>query len=207
MSVSQEKTTVVHSAEDRRRFQRVKVHLLGRYMLPDHREFSCQIVDMSPGGITLLAREIGNVGDLVIVYLDQIGRIEGKVSRIIDGGFAMTVSGTPRKRDKLANQLTWLASRDTLNIREDRSHGRVALRNPIATLTLEDGSKMTCRIIDLSVSGAAIVAENPPSVNSLVMLGNVRSQVVRNLDEGIALQFAYEQAVESLEDAVTARLA
>src|SRR6476620_9483042 len=109
---------------------------------------------MSPGGLTLHAPEVGNVGDLVIVYLDQIRRIEGKISRTIYGGFAMTVSGTTRKRNKLADQLTWLASRDILNLPEDRHHGRVALRNPIAVLTLEDGTKMACRIIDLSVSGA-----------------------------------------------------
>ncbi|MCP2218910.1 UNVERIFIED_ORG: hypothetical protein J2R74_004280 [Bradyrhizobium japonicum] len=44
MSFAQKKTTVVPVAEERRRFQRVKVHLLGRYMLPDRREFPCQII-------------------------------------------------------------------------------------------------------------------------------------------------------------------
>jgi len=48
----------------------VKVHLLGRYMLPDRREFPCQIINMSPGGLALLAPGIGNVGDRVIAYLD-----------------------------------------------------------------------------------------------------------------------------------------
>ncbi|MFZ0374829.1 MAG: PilZ domain-containing protein, partial [Xanthobacteraceae bacterium] len=36
--------------QDRRRHQRVKVNLLGRYMLPDRREFPCQVINMSPGG-------------------------------------------------------------------------------------------------------------------------------------------------------------
>lgn len=160
---------------------------------------------MSPGGLTLHAPEAGNVGDLVIVYLDEIGRIEGKISRVMYGGFAMTAVGTARKRNKLADQLTWLASRDTLNMPEDRHHGRVALRNPIAVLTLDDGSKMTCRIIDLSVSGAAIVAETSPSLNSLVLLGNVQSRVVRYTDGGFAVQFAHEQIAEDLEGEVGAR--
>jgi hypothetical protein len=92
-------------ASERRRFQRVKIHLLGRYMLPDRREFPCQIVNMSPGGLAMLAPGIGNVGDRVIAYLDHIGRVEGKITRIIDNGFAMNVGATPRKRDKLAAQL------------------------------------------------------------------------------------------------------
>ena len=66
------------AAEERRRFQRVKVHLLGRYMLPDRREFPCQVINMSPGGLALLAPGIGNVGDRVIAYLDHIGRVRAR---------------------------------------------------------------------------------------------------------------------------------
>jgi len=199
------KKSILPAAEERRRFQRVKVHLLGRYMLPDRREFPCQIINMSPGGLALLAPGIGNVGDRVIAYLDHIGRVEGKITRIIDNGFAMTIAATARKRDKLAAQLTWLANRDILNLPEDRRHDRIVPRNPIAILTLEDGSKMTCRIIDMSLSGAAIVAETRPPLRSLVMLGRVQSRVVRNLEDGFALEFVHEQTVETLEESVTAR--
>ena len=191
--------------EERRRFQRVKVHLLGRYMLQDHREFPCQVVNMSPGGLAMYAPGIGTVGERVIAYLDHIGRVEGKITRLIDNGFAMTVSATPRKRDKLAAQLTWLANRQILNLPEDRRHDRIVPRNPSGVLTLEDGSKVPCRIIDLSMSGAAIAAENRPPLKSLVMLGKVQSRVVRNLEEGLALEFVHEQSAETLEDAVTSR--
>jgi hypothetical protein len=199
------KRSIVPAAEERRRFQRVRVHLLGRYMLPDRREFPCQIINMSPGGLALLAPGIGNVGDRVIAYLDHIGRVEGKITRIIDNGFAMTVGATARKRDKLAAQLTWLANRDILNLPEDRRHDRIIPRNPIALMTLEDGTKMTCRVIDMSLSGAAIAAENRPPVKSLVLLGKVQSRVVRNLEEGFALEFVHEQLAETLEDSVSAR--
>src|SRR4051794_40969505 len=167
---------VVPATEERRRFQRVRVHLLGRYMLPDRREFPCQIINMSPGGIALLAPGIGNVGDRVIAYLDHIGRVEGGITRIIENGFAMTVGATARKLDKLAAQLTWLANRDILNLPEDRRHDRIVPRNPIAMLTLEDGTKMTCRIMDLSLSGAAIAAENRPPLRMRVMLGRVEAR-------------------------------
>jgi hypothetical protein len=193
------------AAEERRRFQRVKVHLLGRYMLPDRREFPCQVINMSPGGLALLAPGIGNVGDRVIAYLDHIGRVEGKITRIIDNGFAMTVAATARKRDKLAAQLTWLANRDILNLPEDRRHDRVVPRNPIAIITLEDGTRMTCRIIDLSLSGSAVAAEHRPPLQSLVLLGRVQARVVRNLEEGFAMEFIHEQLAETLEESVTAR--
>jgi c-di-GMP-binding flagellar brake protein YcgR len=193
------------AAEERRRFQRVRVHLLGRYMLPDRREFPCQVINMSPGGLALLAPGIGAVGDRVIAYLDHIGRVEGKITRIIDNGFAMTVGATARKRDKLAAQLTWLANRDILNLPEDRRHDRIIPRNPIAVLTLDDGTKMTCRIIDMSLSGAAIAAETRPQMKSHVMLGRVAARVVRNLEDGFAIEFVHPQRADTLEESVTAR--
>jgi c-di-GMP-binding flagellar brake protein YcgR len=199
------KKSILPATEERRRYQRVKVHLLGRYMLPDRREFPCQIINMSPGGLALLALGIGKVGDRVVAYLDHIGRVEGKITRIIDNGFAMTIAATARKRDKLAAQLTWLANRDILDLPEDRGHDRIVPDNPIAVLTLEDGSKMTCRIIDLSPSGAAIAAETCPPQRSLVMFGRVQARVVRNLENGFAIEFVDEQLVETLEENVTAR--
>jgi hypothetical protein len=64
---------------------------------------------------------------------------------------------------------------------------------------------MTCRIIDMSLSGAAIAAENRPPMKSLVMLGQVQARVVRKLEEGFALEFVHPQLAETLEDSVTAR--
>src|ERR1700754_3461158 len=169
--------------EERRRFQRVRINLLGRYMLEDRREFACQVVNMSPGGMALIAPEIGREDERVVAYIDHVGRLEGKIARVFQNGFAMTIGATSRKRDKLAAQLTWLANRHILNLPEDRRHDRIIPRNPIALMTLEDGSKMTCRIIDLSASGAAIAAEHKPPLKSVVMLGKVQARVVRHLEE------------------------
>jgi len=117
----------------------------------------------------------------------------------------MTVGATARKRDKLAAQLTWLANRDILNLPEDRRHDRIVPRNPIAALTLEDGSKMNCRIIDLSPSGAAIASDNRLPLRSLVRLGLVQARVVRNIENGFALEFLHIQLPETLEESVSAR--
>jgi hypothetical protein len=143
-------------AEERRRHQRVKVNLLGRYMLADRREFPCQVIDMSPGGMALIAPIAGQPGERVIAYVDHLGRLEGKIARVLENGFAMTISATLRKRDKLAAQLTWLANRQILNLPEDRRHDRFTPRKTVARLVLPNGTNVACRVIDLSQSGAAI---------------------------------------------------
>lgn len=183
---------------ERRRFQRVRVKIYGRYMLEDRSEYPCHVIDMSPGDVALRADRPGELGEKVIAYLDHIGRVEGVVTRIIDGGFAMQLIASERKRDKLAAQLTWLANRHELDLPEDRRHERVSPRNPMTTLELADGSQYKCRIIDLSLSGAAIEVDAKPELGQPVLLGTMRGRVVRHFQEGIAIEFAAVQREEVL---------
>jgi hypothetical protein len=192
-------------AEERRRFQRVKVDLLGRYMLPDRREFPCQVINMSPGGMAVLAPVVGALGDRVIAYVDHLGRLEGKITRLLDNGFAMTIAASTRKRDKLAAQLTWLANRHILDLPEDRRHGRFSPRNPLARLILPNGNNVACRVIDLSQSGAAIAISPDlrPAVGTMVTIGKTQGRVVRHIDDGFAVEFTRLQHPDFLEENVT----
>jgi hypothetical protein len=196
---------VLPLAQERRRHQRVKVNLLGRYMLADRREFPCQVIDMSPGGMALVAPVVGNPGERVIAYVDHLGRLEGKISRLIENGFAMSISATLRKRDKLAAQLTWLANRQILNLPEDRRHGRFSPRNPVARLILPSGVNVACRVIDLSQSGAAIsiAPDLRPVVGAMVMIGKTQGRVVRHIEDGFAIEFTRLQHSDFVEDGVT----
>lgn len=192
-------------AEERRRHQRVKVNLLGRYMLADRREFPCQVIDMSPGGMALIAPVVGQPGERVIAYVDHLGRLEGTIARLIDNGFAMTIAATTRKRDKLAAQLTWLANRQILNLPEDRRHGRFTPKNPLARLILPNGVNVGCRVIDLSQSGAAIAiaADLRPPVGAMVTVGKTQGRVVRHIENGFALEFTRLQHPDFVEENVT----
>jgi hypothetical protein len=196
---------VLPHAQERRRFQRVRVNLLGRYMLADRREFPCQVVNMSPGGMALVAPVAGEVGERVIAYVDHLGRLEGKIARHFQNGFAMTVSATPHKRDKLAAQLTWLANRHILNLPEDRRHGRIVPRNPNAMMILPNGTNIGCRIIDMSQSGAAIATDERPPIGALITIGKVQGRVVRHIEDGFAIEFLRLQHADFLEESMTGR--
>ena len=192
-------------AQERRRHQRVKVNLLGRYILSDRREFPCQVINMSPGGMALVAPVCGEPGERVIAYVDHLGRLEGVIARTLDNGFAMTIGATLRKRDKLAAQLTWLANRNILNLPEDRRHGRFVPRKPIARLILPNGTNVTCRVIDLSASGAAIAIKPDlrPPVGAAVTLGKTAGRVVRHIEDGFAVEFTRLQHPDFIEENVT----
>ena len=205
MALPLTKPKLLPLAEERRRFQRVKVNLLGRYMLEDRREFPCQVINMSPGGMAVVAPVIGMPGERVIAYVDHLGRLEGKIARTIDNGFAMTISASPRKRDKLAAQLTWLANQHILNLPEDRRHGRFTPRNPMARMILPNGNNVAVRVVDLSQSGAAI-AIGPdllPPIGAMVTIGKTQGRVVRHVDDGFAVEFTRLQHPDFIEDNIT----
>jgi hypothetical protein len=191
--------------EERRRHQRVRIDLLGRLMLENRQEYPCRIINMSPGGAAVMADAPGKVGERVIAYVDHLGRLEGKIARSFEGGFAMSIGATPRKREKLAAQLTWLANRQILNLPEDRRHGRIVPRNPMARLILPNGINITCRVIDISLAGAAIAVppEQLPPIGVAVTIGRTPGRVVRHIDDGFAIEFTRLLHPDFVEESVT----
>ncbi len=75
--------------QNSREHPRIKTKLLGRYLLADRREFRCTIVDVASGGIALTGPERGAIGETVIVYIDQLGRVQGNIARFLEGGCGM----------------------------------------------------------------------------------------------------------------------
>ncbi len=180
------------------RFQRVKVSVLGRYMLADRREFPCQVLEMSPGDAVVVAPVNGETGGKIIAYLDHIGRVEGTITGEVEGGFVMDVVASPRKRDKMAAQLTWLANKDILNLPEDRRHERVVPDIRHSTVVLDDGRRYNCKIIDISLSGAAVELAVRPAMGTPVTLGRMRAKVVRHFADGVAVEFMSSQEMLSV---------
>lgn len=173
----------------RRRFQRLTIALLGRYMLSNQREYPCQTTDVSPGDVHLVAPVRGDVGERIVLYLDHIGRLEGDVTRHSDDGFAIAISATTRKREKIAAQLFWLANRAPLELPEVRRHERVVPANPSIELTLPDGAHYTVQIIDISPSGAALLSTVAAAVGLPVIVGRTSARVVRHFSGGFAVEF------------------
>ncbi len=166
-------------------------------MLTNRQEFPCQTVDMSPGGVALIAPVRGAVRERVICYIDQIGRIEGVVARLFEGGFALSLNVPLSKREKLADQLTWLGNRHALGMPEDRRHERVSPRNPRSTLTMPGGRESHVKLIDISISGAAFEPQAKPAIGTPVTLGRTEAHVVRVFNTVVAVEFARPFSAES----------
>ena len=84
MAVLEKILNVLPLNEEQRRFQRVRVNLLGRYMLADRREFPCQVLDMSLSGAAIACDQVPETGTLI-----TLGKTPSRVVRHIENGFAV----------------------------------------------------------------------------------------------------------------------
>lgn len=192
--------SVYKIATEKRVHRRVDVALSGRYMLPNKQEYRCHTMDLSVSGIAIHGLEKGQLGDNVIVYLDEIGRVEGTIVRHIDRGFAIRFTPSPAKRERLLEKLTWLMNRDLIEGDETRRFSR---QRPPASDTkffLPDGRSYPCKIIDMSISGASIEINIIPDVGAEITLGKMKARVIRHHDTGIAVEFTDVDDTSTLDD-------
>lgn len=179
-------------ADERRRHSRVKVRLPGQFMRESRKEYPCITIDMSVGGVAFAAEQPVDLGERIIAYLDHVGRVEGRVMREFAGGFAIAMKAPAMKRERLADQLTWLANRQELGMPEDRQHERIKSRRGRTTLILPSGREVMASIVDISQSGVALTLASPvaPPVGTPVTVGATKGRVVRHFAHGLAVEFA-----------------
>lgn len=183
---------------ERRKHLRVPVNVFGRFMRENKQEYPCQVINMSAGGMALLAPVNCDVGERIVAYLDNLGRIEGIVVRPFEGGFAVRILASLYKRERIANLLTWLVNQKALGLGEERKHERVVPRINASKLILPNGEVHNCRVIDVSLSGASVACTVKPPEGTVVILGRMRGRVVRHHDQGMAIQFVELQDPDSL---------
>jgi len=72
---------------------------------------------------------------------------------------------------------------------ERRPHRRVVLGHGTTVLALKSGEFYDCRVLDLSLSGAALQISVRPAIGEHVRVGRTEGRVVRHTDQGIAVEF------------------
>lgn len=189
-----------HTGPDRRVHERVPVNLFGRCMFENKLEIPCQAINISPGDMAAIAAHIPKVGERVIIYLDDIGRIEGNVVRLFKGGFALVIKGTHRMREKLASKITWCRENSEFGNVNSRRHSRIVPRQPMSEIRLPDGRAYQIEIIDISLSGAAVKSDVRPAIGTALTLGGMQGKVVRHFDNGLAIEFATLRSGEEIEN-------
>lgn len=175
--------------EERRRHPRFRLKLQGRYMLSDGAEFPCETVDVSSSGMKIRGLKSGRLGGRVVVYIDELGRIEGAITRRASDCFVVEIHASPSKQDRLAARIGWLFKRKQESLSERRRSPRLDLSPEPIVLRTADGSAFSASLIDVSVTGAAILVDVPLPVGAAVLLGDQPAHVSRVFTWGLAVTF------------------
>lgn len=164
--------------------------LFGRFMLPDMSEHPCQVTSLGLEGATFLTATVPAVGQTIVAYLEEVGRVEATSGQPVDGGFNVVFSLTGARRERLEQRLRWLQQKHVGSDVEERRHTRFEPRDSRSQITLPDGREYGCEVMDISLSGAAVKVHVLPSLGTNLLLGKMRGRVVRYLENGIGIEFA-----------------
>jgi hypothetical protein len=174
---------------ERRRFRRMPIQVSGRLLDTFGREHDCRTEDISPGDVRIAATTLPPIGERVVIYLEGIGRVSGKVARACgEGEVAVIFDFTAHKREKLAEQLTLIVNRD-LGI---EGPVRPIIRDgaQLVKLEFETGEAYEGEVVDFSLAGITIKSKRPPPLIGVwVRVGTVYGRVARLIEGGFAIDF------------------
>jgi len=186
--------------------------VMGSYVLASRAQtvgavqvFACRARSISPFEAVINAPVAGPLGDGLIVTFQGLGIIRGKISRVLDGGFAVSFECSDSERNLLGARIDWLKRKALKAVIDRRAHRRVLPRETKARLILGDGTNFDCFIIDMSQSGVAVSADVLPPLGSPAGVGGVPGKVVRHIPTGFAIQFAELQPMDRIEALLTLR--
>jgi len=156
------------------------LRLRGRYMLPDRTEYGCETLVVEIDRIELQAESGDKVGERVIAYLDELGRIEGPITAFEPGRLCIAPTITPGKRERLLRKITWLHEREAGRASELRREERIEPETKTQFEILLSDGRFTAQVIDYSRSGVALQTTAPLKIGDTLNLGGAKARIVRS---------------------------
>ena len=188
-AIANQLTSARAQTRERRRFRRTPMVVGGRMLDPLGREQDCRTADISPGDVRIAAPVLPEVGARVVLYLDGLGRMSGRVARKCgEGEVAVIFDFSAHKREKLAEQLT-LAINAHLGV-ETEARPPMLESGKMARIEFEGGESCQGEVLDFSLAGMTLkTGKAPPLIGAWVRVGGVYGRVARLVNGGFAVDF------------------
>ena len=137
--------------------------------------------------------------DRAFVYVDSLGLMRGVISRAMGPTSEMDIHMTINERARLASRILWADMQAGFKGTDLRRFPRFEPANPDSSLRMPDGTIMSCRIANISSTGAAIISDVRPPLSTQVILGQIHSEIRRHTETGFAVEFLAVQDPATLE--------
>ena len=174
---------------DRRKTRRVRIKLEGKIFLPGlAQESDCIVLDLSSGGAAIRCKQAPPAKSKVVLYVNGFGRMEGVTAQPTKEGTRIYFDYTPRKRQRIEEQLTLFVQEGPQSDTALRGGTRVPYVE-ITNFTRPDGDVVDCEILDISLSGVSLKTETRPPVNEHIRIGRMVGRVTRHHETGVGIVF------------------
>jgi len=181
-----------HAIADKRRHRRINVPVQACVLHENGRQSDCAITSISVGGLSAHANLTPRINSQVVVIVEKIGRVHGRVVRVSGSTFAIAFETfSDRKRIKLADELAWVLNSDNLGLNEDR-HGIRQKKSGFARIGLGGGLHFRRNYIDVSENGASFETTDRPAIGERADVDSRPARVVRIHSRGFAVEFDTE---------------
>lgn len=162
-----------------------------RYLLRGESEGAGRLLDISERGLAMVANSDAREGDDIVVYVDTIGRLPGRVVRKFCGGLGVAFDLAASQRDRIgARILAALRGAPYLRLVEQRSTIRVRYNIQTIARVIGEETPIDCTIIDMSRTGCLLRSTAKPRIGAKVELGSLHGLVCRHSSDGFAVDFA-----------------
>ena len=173
-----------------------------RDMQGNRREFACRTTRISPFQMLVAAPVLGPRGERVISHFGELGKLDGWIADVVEGGFLVDIAATRKAREGLASKLSWLEKKQKDAVVDLRRQSRLIPENPHTNLIFADGTTLSCFVVDISPSGVAVSADMEPDIGTRLAVGRAVGHVIRRFNEGFAVRFDHLQELEYLEQTI-----
>jgi len=173
-----------------RRFKRVALRLPAYITINAGEEIEGALINISPGGMALIADAETAPGDAATVRIKDLDVIDGTVARTFPDGFAISFLLSKQRRARLTEKLM-IAANDAhaeglgdrrKSLRHQDGHTRMMCR-------LDDGASLFAKVVDISVDGVSLDAPRRPSVGAEIHVGRRRGVVIRHTSRGFVVVY------------------
>jgi hypothetical protein len=153
-------------------------------MLSDGGEHPCETIDVSVSGVALRAYLSPDLKERVIAYIDELGRLEGVVTRRGADWFAIEVKIPTSRIERLAQKLAALSGDAKLS-----DSNALASQTHPAELRTEFGQSFPVQVCNQTRFGARILADFHLLPGARVKLDQRPAVVVRDAAGGFLIDF------------------
>ncbi len=154
-------------------------------MLSDGGEFHCQTIDVSATGVAIQAYVVAKLDERVVVYLDELGRIEGVVVRRGEDWFAIEARTSQSRIDRIAQKIAALSGESG----EAFTVAPIAARIRSATLRTAFGQDFAVALSGETEASAKVLAKFKLLPGAHVTIDGLRAVVDRDSPDGFFVVF------------------